>query len=208
MTAKPDSPRTKGVGDQLDDVEAMLLEAADRINEPGPALINTLKPVLWPDVAREEIEVLARGVLARGNAKNIDVARGRALLQLERRYAERFAQQVYVRVMGVPVVQPRPPVPSDEQSTAMAKLVVVFANGSASMLSAIAEEAYRYYRLSGLAEVLVMQYGAQASEVVPLAVEAGDEAFAARIREKLAAAAPLLDLDAAYQAVVGHGKKD
>lgn len=205
MHAKPEQPKTEGVGD---DLEAMLLDAADRIREPGPSLINVLKPVRWPEVTREEIEVLARGILNRGNAKTIDVARGRALRQLERRYAELFAQQAYVRVMGVPVMQPRPPVPNADQSAAMAKLAVTFANGSASMLAAISEEGYRYYRLAGLAEVLVMENGAQAFELVRQAEEFGDEAFASRIGEMLTAVAPLLDMDKAYLEVTGDGKNN
>lgn len=181
MTGTPEQPAPKGVGDEL---EALLLQAADRLHEPAPSLINKLSPIHWPAAAKDEIRLLAQAIIKKGSADTLEGAQEKAQRMLERKFAQRFVVQVFVRVMGVPLLQPKPPVPDDYQICAMAEAIGVFANGDLQMLGSIALEAYKF-RMPDLASILVASYLAPATELASYAEAEGDLAFAARMRKHL-----------------------
>ena len=215
MTAKHGpAPAPKGVGDsaqdlaaRLDEAAAMVLAAAESLHEPGPALINTLQPIRWPEVAHQEIERLARALLAKGATRisTIDVARVAATYQIAQPYAQRFLLQAFARVMRTPLLQPKPPVPNAQQVAELAQLVQTFTNGDQDMLTAIARDAVRYNLLE-LAECLVLKHGAPAHEVLNAAGDSCPD-FAQALIAKLEALPggkdEFLSLDEAQQMIHG-----
>ncbi len=180
MTGTPEQAAPKGGGDELE----ALLQVGDRPHEPAPSLINKLSPIRWPAAAKDEIRVVAQAIIKKGPVAALDEAQAQAQRLLERKYAQRFVSQVFVRVMGVPLQQPKPPVPNDAQTDAMADAVRVFTETDLAMRGSIALEAYKA-GLPGLASLLVAHYLAPAEELANHAEAAGDLAFAARMRKHL-----------------------